>query len=42
MPVVNYTTVIGRILHEDGNGVKTHFMPGTLGNVIVTRNMDTD
>jgi RHS repeat-associated protein len=41
MPVVNYTTVNGRILHEDRNGVKTLFMPDTLGNVIETRNMDT-
>ena len=41
MPVVNYTTVNGRILHEDRNGIKTLFMPDTLGNVIETRNMDT-
>ena len=41
MPVVNYATVNGRILHEDRNGVKTLFMPDTLGNVIETRNMDT-
>ncbi len=41
MPVVNYTTVNGRILHEDRGGVKTLFMPDTLGNVIETRNMDT-
>ena len=41
MPVVNYTTVNGRILHEERNGVKTLFMPDTLGNVIETRNMDT-
>ena len=41
MPVVNYTTVNGRILHEDRDGVKTLFMPDTLGNVIETRNMDT-
>jgi RHS repeat-associated protein len=41
MAVVNYTTVNGRILHEDRGGVKTLFMPDTLGNVIETRNMDT-
>ena len=40
MPVVNYTTVNGRILHEDRGGVKTLFMPDTLGTVIETRNMD--
>ena len=41
MPVVNYTTINGQIVCENRGGVKTLFMPDTLGNVIETRNMDT-
>ena len=38
---VRYTTVDGQVLCENRGGVKTLFMPDTLGNVIETRNMDT-
>jgi RHS repeat-associated protein len=38
---VRYTTVEGQVLCENRGGVKTLFMPDTLGNVIETRNMDT-
>jgi RHS repeat-associated protein len=38
---VRYTTVDGQVLCESRGGVKTLFMPDTLGNVIETRNMDT-
>jgi hypothetical protein len=42
MPMaVRYTTVDGQVLCENRGGVKTLFMPDTLGNVIETRNMDT-
>ncbi len=42
MPMaVRYTTVEGQVLCENRGGVKTLFMPDTLGNVIETRNMDT-
>jgi len=33
--------VDGQVLCENRGGVKTLFMPDTLGNVIETRNMDT-
>ena len=42
MPMaVRYTTINGQIVCENRGGVKTLFMPDTLGNVIETRNMDT-
>jgi len=40
MPVVNYTTINGQIVCENRGGVKTLFMPDTLGHVIETRSMD--